>query len=299
MDDQNSGFTAEEQEALAAMQADDGSDETTDEPEQPQEAPQDGEATDDSRNEEAPAGQEKPEPVEREKPPEGFVPHQAMHAERVKRQELERQLKELQDWKASQENPPEKAPEYVDPLVDPEAFRKWAEHQSQSTQQRLEAEQRQRQQSEQAQQRAQTVQRMEAEFAERTPDYGDAVEFFQTQAVSQLQQQGFGEQEIRQEITRYANGLFDAASAAGINPAQLLYMRAQEAGYQPKKAEAPQPSETDRMLAQAKAQDATKGLGSGGGAPADGRPTAKQIADMSPDEIAGLSEADFRRAMGG
>lgn len=147
-----------------------------------------------------------------------MVPYQAVRDARQEARELKQQLKELQDWKASQENPPEKAPEYVDPLVDPEGFRKYLEHQSQSTQQRLESEQQQRQQAAKAQQRAQTVQRLEAEFAEKTPDYTEAVDFFQSQAVNQLQQQGYGEQEIRQEITRYANGLFDAASAAGKTP---------------------------------------------------------------------------------
>ena len=61
------------------------------------------------------------------KPPEGFVPHGAMHQERVKRQEMERKLAELE----AQIKPAEEAvPEWKDPIEDPAGHRAWTEYQA-------------------------------------------------------------------------------------------------------------------------------------------------------------------------
>lgn len=232
-----------------------------------------------------------------EKPPEGFVPHQAMHAERVKRQELERRLADLEKQR---EADPE--PQYVDPLEDPEGHRRWAEHQSNMTRQQIEAVNNQIAEQNRQQALAQEITRSEAEFSAKTPDYRDAIRHLEQATLQGYQNAGYDQQEAIAAVQRDAMGLIQAAKQIGMNPAELAYIRAQSAGYRKTdvKPEQPtgQPSDADKMAALSKAQQATEGLNSSG-APQSGQLTVKALADMSEDELAELSEADFKKVMGG
>jgi hypothetical protein len=104
---------------------------------------------------------------------------------------------------------------------------------------------------------------------------------------------GYGDQEIVAQIQQDANGIFNAAQASGMNPAELLYLRAKSAGYQPQQTEA------KKMEAQATAQKQTQGLGSGGGAAQSGKYTAAQLAEMSEDELAKVPDDQLAAAFGG
>lgn len=239
-----------------------------------------------------------------QKPPEGYVPHQAMHAERLKRQELERRLEaiEAERQKTQEESPPE----FVDPLENPDAYRKWAEYQAKQPQQAVQQLQDQLQQQQQQQMVMADVQKSESEFASKTPDYQNAISHLHSTRVSELQGMGYAHQEIQAQVQRDAQAIYQAAKQIGMNPAEMAYMRAQSLGYksggQPGQEADAQPqggqSEADKVQALAKAQDATSGV-SNSGAPQEGAPTVAQLAKMTEDEIAKIPDDQFKKIMGG
>ena len=298
-------LTASEQEAYTAMQSEDT--EVDEAPQDTEEGTQDAsEDTGASSEDGAEEGEQTAEFKSQrdEKPPEGMVPHQAMHAERQKRQAAEARLAEMEAKLSALETPAEKPPEFVDPLEDPDGFRKWQEHQSAETKDQIDAIHKERQESLQRAERVQKAERLEQEFAAKTPDYMDAVKTLHNSRVSALRDAGWDDSEIQSQIVQDAQNVFEAAERIGMNPAQLLYIRAQEFGYTPKAAEAAQETtrgtaEADRITALAEAQKNTQGLGSAGGGEQAGQLTAAQLANMSEAELAKVSDADIARAMGG
>ena len=274
-------LTPEEQQALEAMETDtgEGIEETT------QEEPQEPEAKEpefkSSRTE------------EEQKPPEGYVPHQAMHAERMRRQELERKLEALEQRLAPQEE--EKPPQYVDPLEDPDGFRRYDEWRTQQLQQQVEETRATWQQQQEQQRTVQEVQRFEAEFAAKTSDYQDAIKHLQSVRMQELASMGYSQQEAMQQMQQDAQAIFQASKQIGMNPAELAYQRAMSLGF--KKTDV-KPDEAQKVQALAKAQEATEGLNSTGEAQG-GKLTVKALAEMSEQELAELPEAEFKNVMGG
>ena len=231
-----------------------------------------------------------------EKPPEGFVPHQAMHAERMKRQELERRLEQLE----SQQTPADEPPKYVDPLEDPEGYRKYDEYHRNKVMETVQRQQQTVQQQQVMQQRASTAAAAEAEFVKTTPDYHQAAQFIHQARINQLQSMGYGPGEIQRQMMIDANNLFDAGQQSGINPARLLYMQAQEAGYVNSTGQTQAPTTAAAQLeATANAQAQTRGMGTGGGAGQTGKLTVAQMAEMSEAEIAKLSPEQVEAAFTG
>ena len=109
------------------------------------------------------------------------------------------------------------------------------------------------------------------------------------------QMQGYAPDEAAAQVSREANAIFDTAEAAGFNPAQLIYMKAQEAGYKPKAAEK---SDAEKITHLAAAQKQTQGVSTAGGAAQKGELTLAQLADMSEAELAKLDPAVKAKAMG-
>jgi hypothetical protein len=285
-------LNAEEQSALEAMQ-----NEQPDEPvslEKPSE--QEGTQVKPEGGEETDEGNPEFKSTREDKPPEGYVPHQAMHAERVRRQEVERQLNELTDRLSALEKPKDEPPQYVDPLVDPEGFRKYDDYRQQKLADEIAQITQAREQEQQIQQRVGQATRFEQEFRHSTPDYDDAAKFLQQARWDELAAQGYQEQQIARQIAMDANALFDAGVKTGMNPAQLVYLRAQQAGYT--KAVPQQSEEAAKVTALAEAQKNTQGIGTAGGE-ATGKLTITQLAEMSEDEIANVPEAELQRVMGG
>ena len=283
-------FTADEQAAMDAMKAD-----TTPEPQEVTEAPQ--ETPEEAPKEEAKEPEFKTSREKTEKPPEGFVPHQAMHAERMKRQELERKIAELEARLPKPEE--EKPPQWVDPLVDPEGFRKYDEWRQRENNEKLEQINRSLKEREETAVRVRRAAELEAEFAAETPDYPQATQFLHQARVSELAAMGYSPDQISAQLRQDAMGVFNAAQQIGMNPAELLYIRARRAGYQPPVKEAPKPvADAERVVALDKAQKATQGLGSASG-PQSGQLTARDLAAMSEAELAKVPAEVKRRAMGG
>ena len=301
MTEQAEEFTAEEQEALEAMEADTG--EMTEAPmESAPEVPADEpEAKPEpvAKTEEA---EEKPEAPEfksqrsNDKPPEGFVPHQAMHAERVKRQELEKKIADLE----AKLEPAAEAPQYADPILDPEGYRKWAEHQAAQPTNAIAEMQKQQQEQAQYVQMQHSISQSEAEFRATTPDYDDAAQFMLTARQSELLGMGYSQQEVQAQIQADVKALYEGANMLNMNPAQAAYLRAQQMGYKKAPAEPAKPDPapaTQKIQAAAHAQQQTQGAN--GAAGGGGTITAQMLADMSEAELAKLSPEDFERAMGG
>lgn len=247
-------------------------------PNQPQEQPQAGQAT---------GG-----PV---KPPEGFVPHQAMHAERERRKQLEVELAELRE---AQKPPAEAPPEYVDPIVDPEGHRKWSEFNSNKAQdavKQFEAKQKENQRLAERHMRATAA---EQEFVAREPDYVEAAQWGQDKYFGTLRAQGYTDDQIMGQYRKDMNDLYDAAQKIGMNPAELLFIRIKQAGWNRSEKPAPQADETSRVKALASVQAATQGITTTG-APQRGKLTLKHLSAMTEDELAQVPEKELKVLMGG
>lgn len=286
-------LTPEESEAFEAMKAD----------ETPAEEPKAEEAKPEVT--EKPAGEPEKEetPEFKSERAQTMVPHQAMHAERMKRQAAEAKLAELETRLSAIEKPPEEAPQWVDPLVDPEGHRKWTEYQtSQATSQVEEIKQARAREAAVAQRQVR-AQNYETEFIKDNADFVDAANFAAQARLAELGQAGLNEQQAVQRLAQETTAVFNAAEAAGINPCALIYQRAAQVGY--KKADPAADTATKaaeeaaKVTALAAAQAATKTATVASGGAEGGKLTAKQIAEMSDAEFDKLGEDELRRAMGG
>jgi hypothetical protein len=285
-------LSAEESAALEAMQSEP---EIVEDVTEVEEDPDEGEAT--TEPVEA-AEEDKPEfkTARDKKPPEGYVPHQAMHEERVKRQEAERQLQAFMaaEQKRAMEAQKAAEPQWVDPLIDPEGFKKYQDYTLGKTQQMVHQQQQALQQRQMQEHRQADVQRAEQEFRRQAPDYDEAINHVAQARVAELRMYGLDDQTIQRQIHQDSQAIYDSARRMGVNPAQLVYQLAQQRGYTPKQAA----DAASQMEARATAQKQTQGLGSGG-SKQSGRLTATQIAEMSEAEIGKLSPDDIARAFGG
>jgi hypothetical protein len=171
-------------------------------------------------------------PKEPEKPKPTFVPHAALHEERLKRQALE---KELADLRAGQQPEPEK-PAEIDPETDPiAALKEIREYQ-----------QKQREEGERQKQLTafdQRVQAHEKDFADATPDYGDAVKFLREARAKQIADaytavgRTITQQELGAILLHEARSTSNDALTNGKNPGEVFYTLAKSFGYTGKAAE--------------------------------------------------------------
>lgn len=294
MEDKN--FTAEETAAMEAMQAD-----TAPVTDEEQEAA--------AKTEVEPEQPEEPKTVEQEeqpefksvrdnKPPEGFVPHGAMHQERERRKAAEDELAAIRarvDDLEAERKPSD--PEWKDPLEDPEGHRKWTEFQAQKAREDAIAEFKKQAEADTAREaRRASAARAEQEFMQKNADYPNAAQHLHQVRVQELAAQGLTHAEINQQVAQEANQIFDLAQTLNINPAQLIYMKAQEMGYA---KPAPKEDPAQKIEHLAEAQKKVQGVGAVGGAAQKGGLTIAQMAEMSDDDFAKLDPAEKRKAMGG
>ena len=234
---------------------------------------------------------EPPKPDERPK----FVPHAALHEERLKRQALE---KELADLRAGRQQPTEEVPrsELVDPETDPiGALKQIREFQEQQRQQGI---------RHQAEQEFTTrVQTHEADFAAATPDYADAITHLREAraaeiiAIAKATGTPLTQEQLGAQLRHEALQLADTAFRTGKNPGELFYAVAQAKGYKLKAAEAPKPatqaSEPDTKQATETIERLTRGQRAAkisGGEPPDGG------GEVSLESLAKLQGAAFDAA---
>lgn len=296
MSTETDDWTDEDQAAMEAMQAD----KAPVEEETPAAPAEEAKAEETpAKSEEAPAAEKAVEEPKTDRPPEGYVPHQAMHAERTRRQALEQQLNELQAKFAEMEKASAPKDEMPDPVLEPQEYADWYKRKQDEQQDQFKQLQKQFAEQQQRDHLTRFTQQSEAQFRQQTPDYDDAVKHLTEARTKELAFWGADQQQIQQQIQRDIWEIIQNAAQTGRNPAEAAYQIAQARGY--RKAE-PAPAAPDvgaQVEAKAKAQAATESLSGAGGPANNGLPSAKDLAEMSEDDFAKLSDDDLRKVMGG
>jgi hypothetical protein len=253
---------------------------------------------------------------------DSVVPYGALHEERQRRKQWEadakakdQQLQQFvqiqaqrdQEWQVAQQRmaqvlaardqPPPPPTKDSDPLgyvahtaeqtalqVQQMARQQWERDQAQ-----FQAQQQYAVQARQAQQVDhffKTVTGSEAQFREQHPDYEQAISFAVNQRAKELRAGGWDEENALKTAGADARRLAVEWYQRGQNPAQMAYAYAQAMGYRPVDGE------------QMREEGYKASKPSGGGA-VRGRVSARQIASMTPTQLARMSDEEFKAAMGG
>lgn len=286
-------FSDEDSAAMEAMQADKPL-ETQDEAPPPAEA----------KPAEEPEKDALPEPDESDaaddgsRPPKGFVPYNALYAEREARKALERKLADIEaklQPKAEDEPKPEPIP---DPVTEPDRFNAWLQKRDEDTRKQIEATDRQWREMQQRQTVAQTVARHEQAFRAEKPDYEAALAHLRDTRKRELAFFTDDAEAIDRHIGQEAWQIANWAVQVGRNPAEVVYEIARARGYAPKAAD-PAPDAGKRIEAQARAQEQTQSLSQASGPANTGLPTAEDLANMSEADFAKMDPDVIRKVMGG
>lgn len=232
------------------------------------------------------------------------VPHAALHEERKRRQELQRQVEQTQAQALALQQQQIAMMQYMqglaqphappppDPAADPIGH---TQHEVVQTRQEVQALRQQMawQQQAQAAQAAQAnqVQRFahavnssEAEYIARTPDYYDALNHLRHRKVAEYVAAGLDEQSAVARLQQDAVALAAASLQRGENPAERAYEIAKTFGYQPKVR-----TDAQKLEMQAQGQRASTPSGAGGGAGTK----------VSLDALAKMKGSDFLAATAG
>lgn len=253
------------------------------------------------------------EPEKSEEKPK-LVPHQALHAERLKRQETERLLAEQRQQFARYEQrmnelnellrPKEQIP---DPVQDPIAALQYTQKQLEDMRQAQAQEQQQRQAYEREQALVQQVdtgyKQSWASKLNENPDAGNAYSAFVSALDGHFQLRGVMDPAQRQAlIVQEERAIAYAAMKQGIDPAEAVIKQAALYGYRPQ-AQQPAPEDAAKTIEnKQRGLAAAKSLSNAGGSTADNTLTPARIASMSTEEFtalkAKLSPAKFAKLMG-
>jgi hypothetical protein len=237
------------------------------------------------------------------------VPLGALHEERNKRKEAEKAMRSLREEMAritgqldvlrggSAPAQEQAKPTVADAPI--EALEKVVQY--------VEQDQVQRQQHAQFQEFTSAVNRAEAEFAAKTPDFIDAMKFLRASAEAECKALGYNDDMTNRVLAQETIGISSQAFQDGVNPAERFYARAKARGYTAKAAEATsaEPSDgaktaaalekaADKLATIAKGQNAAKSLSSAGGASSDAL-TLEAIASMDEEEFAKINEKTWKR----
>lgn len=291
-------MTADESAAMEAMKADTGPEvdvaDVVDAPETPAPA-------------EMPAPVAETQASEPDKPPPGMVPQGALHQERERRKETERQFQELQRQFAEIQaklNPP---PEIVvpDPVLQPEAFKQFQIDQiKQRAAEKAEAD-RQAQERAQEQQIMARVNQDVMQFKATVPDYDPAFQHAVKVRREELAFYGNSPEQIDQQIEVDVRAIVTQAYTQGKNPGELFYSYAKMRGYSPAQAARdPVPAQAAAQVnALAEAQRQTQSMATAGGPSSDGGVTIETLAKMSEAQLAKMPKAErdamMQKVMGG
>lgn len=294
MSTETDDWTDEDQAAMEAMQADKA----------PVEEDTPAAPAEEAKAEEAPAPAAEEAPAEKaadepSKPPEGYVPHQAMHAERTRRQAIEQQFAELQAKVAEMEKAAAPKDEMPDPVLEPQKYADWYQRKQDEQQGQFKQLQEQFAAQQQRDHLTRFTQQSEAQFRQQTPDYDDAVKHLTEARTKELAFWGADQQQIQQQIQNDIWEIIQNAAQTGRNPAEAAYQIAQARGYRRAEPAPAAPDAGAQVAAKAKAQAATESLSGAGGPANSGLPSAKDLAEMSEDDFAKLSDDDLRKVMGG
>lgn len=242
-------------------------------------------------------------PEEPAKPPEGYVPHGALHEERARRKELQRENQEFREKLARLDEqvkffkkPENEAPKFDE---DPIGFskheidrlhRELANVSKQtpesinSLEQKIELMNMQR-----------NVERQEMQFEKSTPDYRDALTYYAKSRAETFSELGYESEEVHELVAKELQDATRRAIDSGKNPAEIVYKMAKRSGFSGKQDNEKDSRKIDTLK---KAESASRSLSDTGGK-SKGELSAEALAEMSDDEFKNLSDEDFKRAMGG
>lgn len=205
------------------------------------------------------------------------------HAERMERKQLQEQLaltqQRFEALMAAAQPRQESPPEYDDdPLGSTHAK---VEGVAKAIEE-LKAAEANRQQAAQFQGYVQSVQQAEQAFAEKTPDYKEAVTFLQTRRMNELQMMGYDADTAMKVLAQDAFALSQRAQQIGESPAEFVYKLAKTSGYSPK-----MPSSSANLDTIAAGQQVAKSVAGGANPVAEGG-LPPNLADLSDDEFEAL-----------
>lgn len=244
-----------------------------------------------------------PEKVEEPEKPEQkarTVPHQALHAERIKRQQAEQELQaQRQRWELSERRMAElaaafeakNAPQPPDVNQDPLAYIKYLESKldtvASDTQAQKAERERQQQEYVRQQQEAQAVSEIDnayraawTEKLDANPDAAEAYKAFVSTLDQHFQIRGLTDPSQRTAaIQAEERAIAYAALQQGRDPAEAIISQAKVYGYVPKPADA-----TETLQRRQEGLKAARSLSQVSGKAGGGLPSPQQLADMSIEE---------------
>jgi hypothetical protein len=248
----------------------------------------------------APPPPEKVENPEESRPPEGFVPQQALHAANIARRRVERDLaEERMKWETANKRLEEISKRFAPAEVKPPDANEdpvgAITHETRQTREEVAALRREREEEKKAS--ATRDQQAEIErhwstaaqsFAQKQADFPQAYEHLFKTAMEEFQET-YDERTAGQLVQGYWRDIVLQSQKDGINPAERMYNIAKRRGYRSAKAE-------DKLDTIVNGSKATSPLSASGKAPS--RLTAESIAEMKQEEFDKLSDADFKRIFG-
>lgn len=250
-------------------------------------------AKQESQQEPAQEPAQAPKQEQAQPPAQKMVPLAALHEERIRRREIERQYAEqkkaLEDQLKQYQNP---VPKFED---DPANNLR---HEAEATKARLEQMERAVQQTRQEQeartfeqQIASNTQAAEQAFAKAKPEYFTAVQYLQSVADKNLQLMGMDDPAARQaQIRQDAMAMSLKALQAGKNPAEVAFQLAVNYGFkagQPDQQLNAQPDAQKKIATLQQGQRAAASMPSGGG----------KSVPMSIEALAQLDDDEFNKAI--
>ncbi len=147
--------------------------------------------------------------------------------------------------------------------------------------------------AQQQQAATQAVTYTEAEFAKKTPDYYEAVDYMRDKLARRFSVLGVPKDQIPTAVGRDLQQFGLRALRAGMNPAEKLFQLAKEEGYNGSRV-----ADAERLSTIAKGAAATRGARSS--APAsNGELTLQDAGRLSYKELGKMSEAQWQKLMGG
>lgn len=270
---------------------------------------------------------EQPAPQQEQKPPPGFVPHQAMHEERARRKELEAELAQrreiqariderLRVWQEQQalqqqaylqQQEQEQIPAYdEDPLGHMQArnailerrlanIEQGTAQQQQVMQQQTWQQQQIAQQQHEFQRNMAGVQHQVNEFKREHPDYDNAFKHVMDRRDQELQMMGVGDPAARREIlNQNALALIQGAVQNGKNPAQTVYELARFWGYSGN-GQQQQFAQTSGMTGSERVAQLNRGVSVAGSL--GNMPAAAQGGPLNYERLANMQDREFNQLM--
>jgi hypothetical protein len=226
---------------------------------------------------------------------EKVVPYGALHEEREKRKELQRELQAnaektrrmeeaLERFQAQINQPAQKQPDFNDDPIEAlkyqqEELRKRTEATNDFLRQQALDSQRQQAQIEFVNKYQQSAQA----YTKENPDFKTAYGFLVENTKAELRAAGYNEDEVSRALIMREAEVVAKAYQDGVNPGERIYKLAQSRGYRTPVAETQQPSNAEQKIEIAKkGVEMSKSLD--GGNPPPSKMTYEKLASLDDDD---------------